>query len=268
MNIPLFTAVSCLIYVLSRCPGSPSACGFRRRHQRYPHRNCILSGSTRIRVRVNLRQVAFRVMMNPNLTAQVSGIALSMWLPPSPPELPGTTPCPPPYTVLFTMLYTALYCFIYVQRSTTFKSEVNPSNYLKGQPAYFQFTSCLMYALLYTAFYCFYCPGIWDRSRRMGPAIAARTARCNTVSPPPVYCFIHNAWVVVRTVVAPPLSVVECGGVRSCGRLFAVLFLSCCCVCDLFLLYVLSRFRESHLAHGSRHRRPNCPRRRRPSSGE
>jgi len=26
------------------------------------------------------------------------------------------------------------------------------------------------------------------------------------------------------------------GGVRSCGCLFVVLFLSCCCVCDLFLL--------------------------------
>jgi len=35
-----------------------------------------------------------------------------------------------------------------------------------------------------------------------------------------------------------PLSVVECRvrGVRTCGCLFVVLFLSCCCVCDLFLL--------------------------------
>jgi len=65
-----------------------------------------------------------------------------------------------------------------------------------------------------------------------GGLVGAGTCTITAGGPP------TRAWVVVRTVVGPPLSVVECGvgGVRSGGCLFVVLFLSCCCVCDLFLL--------------------------------
>jgi len=79
---------------------------------------------------------------------------------------------------------------------------------------------------------------------RCRPAVARRTlarpgARRTWTQPPTLTSARPptRAWVVVRTVVARPLSVVDCvcgGGGRSCDCLFVGLFLSCCCVCDLF----------------------------------